>query len=200
MGTTFFLDIGGVLLTNGWDRNARQRAAEVFHLDIDDMNERHHLTFDTYEEGKLSLEDYLNRLVFYEPKPFSREDFKKFMFDQSQPFPQMIDMIKKLKARYHLSVGVISNEGRELTEYRIEKFKLSDFIDLFVSSCFVHLRKPDADIYRMALDIAQASPSESLYIEDRALFVNVATGLGIPSILHTDYESTQKALADLGFS
>ncbi len=200
METTLFLDIGGVLLTNGWDHNARLRAAETFHLDIDDMNERHHLTFDTYEEGKLSLDDYLNRLVFYEPRSFTREDFKNFMYDQSQPYPQMIDLIKRLKGQYNLRVGVISNEGRELTEFRIEKFQLDSFIDFFISSCFVHLRKPDADIYRMAIDIAQATPPQSIYIEDRPLFVNVATGLGIPSILHQNYESTKQALAALGFS
>ncbi len=200
METTLFLDIGGVLLTNGWDHNARLRAAETFHLDIDEMNERHHLTFDTYEEGKLSLDDYLNRLVFYEPRSFTREDFKNFMYDQSQSYPQMIDLIKRLKGQYNLRVGVISNEGRELTEFRIEKFQLDRFIDFFISSCFVHLRKPDADIYRMAIDIAQATLSQSIYIEDRPLFVNVATGLGIPSIQHQNYESTKQALADLGFS
>ena len=85
--TTLFLDIGGVLLTNGWDRNIRIRAAEKFGLDQDEMNERHHLTFDTYEEGKLSLDEYLHRVVFYQDRSFSPEEFKAFMYAQSQPFP-----------------------------------------------------------------------------------------------------------------
>ena len=117
--TTLFLDIGNVLLTNGWDRHMRRRAAEKFHLDYDEMDERHHLTFDTYEEGKLSLEDYLTRLVFYRDRAFTREDFKAFMFAQSQPIPAMIELIKQLKARHRLKIATISNEGMELTIHRI---------------------------------------------------------------------------------
>ena len=133
--------------------------AERFTLDRDEMNERHHLTFDTYEEGKRNLHEYLDRVVFYEKRLFTREDFKDFMYAQSRPFPEMIDLICRLKARYHLKVAVVSNEGRELTEYRIAKFRLADFIDFFIASCFVHFRKPDADIYRIALDIAQVAPT-----------------------------------------
>ncbi len=95
--TTLFLDIGGVLLTNGWDHNIRLHAAEKFGLNDHEMNERHHLTFDTYEAGKLSLDEYLNRIVFYQKRSFSREDFKKFMYDQSKAFPEMIELIRGLK-------------------------------------------------------------------------------------------------------
>ncbi|MEJ2147849.1 MAG: HAD family phosphatase [Chloroflexota bacterium] len=198
--TTLFLDIGGVLLTNGWDHNARRRAAQTFDLDYGEMDERHHLTFDTYEEGKLSLKEYLDRVVFFEDRPFSRDEFKSFMFAQSQPYPEMISLIRTLKARYNLKVAAVSNEGRELTIYRIQKFDLGSFMDFFVSSCFVHYRKPDADIYRIALDIAQVSPEQVAYLEDRTMFVNIAQGLGIQGILHTSYESTQAALAALGLS
>lgn len=195
---TLFLDIGGVLLTNGWDRMARLKAAETFHLDYDEMNERHHLTFDTYEEGKLSLDEYLDRLVFYEARTFTPDEFKDFMFAQSQPFPQMIDLIKQVKNRNGLKVATISNEGYELTMYRIQKFELGSFIDFFISSCFVHYRKPDSDIFRIALDVAQATPAQSLYIEDRPLFVDVACSLGINAIRHTDVESTRALLAENG--
>jgi len=198
--TTLFLDIGGVLLTNGWDHNARRRAAQTFDLDYGEMDERHHLTFDTYEEGKLSLKEYLDRVVFFEDRPFSRDEFKSFMFAQSQPYPEMISLIRTLKARYNLKVAAVSNEGRELTIYRIQKFDLGSFMDFFVSSCFVHYRKPDADIYRIALDIAQVSPEQVAYLEDRTMFVNIAQGLGIQGILHTSHESTQAALAALGLS
>ena len=198
--TTLFLDIGGVLLTNGWDRNIRIRAAEKFGLDQDEMNERHHLTFDTYEEGKLSLDEYLNRVVFYQKRSFSRDEFKVFMYAQSQPFPEMIELMSGLKTQHGLQVAAVSNEGRELTVYRVQQFKLDTFIDFFVSSCFVHYRKPDADMYRIALDIAQVLPQQVVYIDDRPMFVEVAQGLEIRGIIHKGYETTRKALEEMGLS
>lgn len=195
-----FLDIGNVLLTNGWDRRMRQEAAAKFGLDIEEMNERHHLTFDTYEEGKLSLDDYLKRVVFYEDRTFTPEDFKSFMYAQSQPKPEMIDLITRLKARHGFKVATVSNEGRELTIYRIKKFNLKSFVDFFISSCFVHIRKPDADLYRLALDCAQVLPEEAVYIDDRPMFVQVARGLEITGIQHQGYESTRGALANIGLS
>jgi putative hydrolase of the HAD superfamily len=196
--TTLFLDIGGVLLTNGWDRYSRRDAAEKFELDYDELDERHHLTFDTYEEGELSLEEYLNRVVFYQDRAFAMQDFKAFMYAQSQPKQDMIDLMLRLKERYDLKIAAISNEGRELTEYRIKKFHLGAFIDFFISSCFVHFRKPDARLYKLALDCAQVPPRDGLYIDDRAMFVEVARGLGLNGHLHTDYESTRAALAEFG--
>jgi putative hydrolase of the HAD superfamily len=205
MGTSagikaLFLDIGGVLLTNGWDRHMRTKAAEKFGLDYQEMDERHHLTFDTYESGKLSLEEYLNRVVFYQPRSFSQEEFKEFMFSGSQPFPDMIDFVCALKARYGLKLAAVSNEGRELTVHRIQKYQLSRFLDFYISSCFVHFRKPDEDIYRMALDIAQVQPERVIYIDDRNLFVEVAEGLGIRGIHHTSYGATRATLAGLGLA
>jgi putative hydrolase of the HAD superfamily len=195
---TLFLDIGGVLLTNGWDRDARLRACEKFHLDDDEVSERHHMTFDTYEEGKLSLDEYLNRVVFYQQQPFTVQDFKKFMFDQSQPIEGMIILIRGLKRHYGLKTIVVSNEGRELTEYRIKEFKLYEFIDAFISSCFVHFRKPDEDIYCIALDISQVRPEEVAYLDDRKMFVEVAQSLGIQGIHHKGYESTVAMLKGMG--
>jgi len=198
--TTLFLDIGGVLLTNGWDRNARRRAAVKFHLDYDEMNERHHLTFDTYEEGKLSLDEYLERVVFYEERSFSPQTFREFMFAESQPYAEMLGLIRDLKARYRLKVAAVSNEGRELTTYRIQRFELGSFIDFFIASCFVHFRKPDPDIYRVALDIAQVRPDEVVYIEDRGMFVEVARSLGLHGLHHTSYKSTRAALEGFGLT
>ncbi len=197
--TTLFTDIGGVLLTNGWDRDSRAKAVKKFKLDAAETEDRHHLTFDTYEEGKLTLNEYLERVVFYKKRDFSKKDFKDFMFSCSQPFNDMIKMVQELKAKYHLKVAVVSNEGRELNEYRIDTFKLNTFIDFFVSSSFVHFRKPDEDIFRIALDIAQVKPSEVLYLEDRPMFVQVAEGLGIKGICHKDYKTTLKEFKDLGF-
>ena len=196
--TTLFLDIGGVLLTNGWDHNTRIRACEKFGLDHEEVDERHRLTFDTYEIGKLSLDEYLKRVVFYQERSFSPAEFKTFMYAQSQPYPEMIELMRKLKMQHGLQVAAVSNEGRELTGYRIQHFKLGTFIDFFISSCFVHYRKPDADIYRIALDIAQVPPEQVVYIDDRAMFVEVAQGLGIQGIIHSGYASTQKTLETMG--
>jgi putative hydrolase of the HAD superfamily len=195
-----FLDIGGVLLTNGWDHTMRSMAAESFGLNYEEMNERHHLTFDTYEEGKLSLNEYLRRVVFYEPRPFSMEEFRDYMFKQSRAHNEMINLISQIKAIYSLNLGAISNEGRELTEYRIQTFHLDHLIDFFISSCFVHFRKPDVDIYRIALDIAQVNAAHAIYIDDRPMFVDVASDLGIQSIVHTNISETRKALENLGLS
>jgi len=198
--TTLFLDIGGVLLTNGWDHRARKRAAAHFKLELAEMEDRHHLTFDTYEEGKLTLEEYLDRVVFYRKRPFTRAGFRRFMFAQSTPYHEMIALVRKLRAEHGLRIAVVSNEGRELNEYRIRKFKLDGVVDAFVSSCFVHVRKPDADIFRFALDIAQAPAREVVYIENTPTFVQIAEGLGIRSILHTDYKSTCAKLSALGLN
>ncbi|HEY5529640.1 MAG TPA: HAD family hydrolase [Thermoleophilia bacterium] len=196
--TCLFLDIGGVLLTNGWDHQARVRAATNFKLELAEMEDRHRLTFDTYEEGKLTLGEYLSRTVFYEERPFTRAQFRRFMFAQSKPYPEMIELVAQLKVRYGLKIVVVSNEGRELNAYRIRTFKLGEFVDFFVSSCFVHLRKPDADIFRLALDIAQTPAGQVAYVENTPMFVRVSEGLGIRSILHTDYRSTCAHLASLG--
>jgi putative hydrolase of the HAD superfamily len=196
--TCVFLDIGGVLLTNGWDHPARKRAAANFKLELAEMEDRHHLTFDTYEEGKLTLEEYLGRVVFYQERPFTRAQFRRFMFAQSKPYPEMIELIAQLKVRHGLKIAVVSNEGRELNAYRIRKFKLDRFVDAFISSCFVHIRKPDADIFRLALDIAQVPAHQVVYIENTPMFVQIAEGLGIRSILHTGYKSTCTKLASFG--
>ncbi|MBC6111329.1 HAD hydrolase-like protein [Pedobacter fastidiosus] len=196
--TTLFTDIGGVLLTNGWDRQARGEAAVLFNLDSVDLEERHHLTFDTYEVGKLTLDEYLERIVFFTERSFSYDDFKEFMFKKSLPYNDMIALICDLKKKYNLKVAVISNEGRELNQYRINTFKLNEFVDFFVSSSFVHFRKPDADIFKVAIDISQSDVATSLYIDDRMLFVQVAEGLGLQGIHHINYEDTKAQLAAFG--
>ena len=196
--TTLFLDIGGVLLTDGWDHHARKRAATNFKLEWAEMEERHSLNFDIFEEGKLTLEEYLDRVVFHQKRPFTRAQFRRFMFAQSKPYPEMIELVARLKVRHGLKIAVVSNEGRELNAYRIRKFKLDRFVDFFISSCFVHVRKPDADIFRLALDIAQTPARQAAYIENTPMFVQIAEGLGIQSILHTDYRSTCAKLASFG--
>lgn len=197
--TTLFLDIGGVLLTNGWGHRSRNKAIAQFNLDAEEMNERHHLTFDTYEEGKLSLHEYLNRVVFYEPRTFSEEDFISFMYAESTELPGTIAFFKALKKRYQLRIIAVSNEGRELNDYRIKAFKLNELFDGFISSCFVHLRKPDKDIFRMASDISQTAPIHSLYIDDRSMFVEVAQALGMNGLHYKGLEEAKLTLQTWGF-
>jgi putative hydrolase of the HAD superfamily len=196
--TTLLLDVGGVLLTNGWDHNARRRAAKHFKLDRPEMQERHELNFEIQEEDKITFQEYLDRVVFWQKRPFTRAEFRQFMFAQSKPFTEMIEMFRNLKAKYKLKVFVVSNEAREVNAHRIRQFKLDGFVDAFISSCFVHLRKPDADIFRLALDIAQVPARQIVYIENTPLFVQVAEGLGIRSVLHIDYKSTSAKLAAFG--
>jgi len=200
--TALFLDVGGVMLTNGWDRKSRQAAATKFGLNLDELNDRHRMTFDTYESGKLSLDEYLNRSVFYQDRNFTMEEFRKFMYDQSVAYPEMIELVKALKARYGLRIAVVNNEGRELNEHRIRQFRLNEFVDFFISSCFVHFRKPDADIWKIALDIAQVPREEVVYIDDRPMFVQVAQGLGLRAICHSnkDVAKTKGQLAAMGLT
>ena len=162
--TTLFLDIGGVLLSDGWGHASRKLAAKTFGLDHQELENRHNIVFDTYELGKFTIEEYLKLVVFYEKRPFTMAQFKSFMFEQSKPYPEMIELILRLKSKYGLKIGVVSNEARELNTHRINKFKLDKFVDFFISSCFVHLRKPDPEIFRVALDIAQVpAQSDILY-------------------------------------
>jgi putative hydrolase of the HAD superfamily len=197
--STIFTDIGGVLLTNGWDRGSRRKAIDFFKLDTEETEERHHLCFDTLDVGKITLDEYLDRVVFYKKQSFSRKTFRKFMYDQSQPLPGMIELLQRLKKKYGLKVAVVSNEGRELAEYRIKQFKLNQLADFFIVSGFVHFRKPDADIFKIALDVAQVAPQEVVYIEDRPMFVQVADGLGIQGLVHSSLNTTQESLAKMGF-
>ena len=195
-----FLDIGGVLLTNGWDHHARRRAVKHFKLDWAEMEERHGLNFETHEEDKITFDEYLDRVVFYEKRPFTRAEFRRFMFAQSKPYAEMIELVRSLKAKYGLKIIVVSNESRELNAHRISTFKLDEFVDAFISSCYVRLRKPDADIFKLALDIAQTPVRQIVYLENTAMFVQIAEGMGIRGLLHTDYQSTCKKFASLGLS
>ncbi len=198
--TTLFLDIGGVLLTNGWDHAARLSAAQHFKLDFADVEERHHLTYDTYEEGKLSLDEYLQRVVFYQSRPFPPDEFKSFMLSRSQPYPEMLDLVRAIKNQHPIKTIAVSNEGREINSFRIKMYHLDQLIDTFVSSCYVHFRKPDLDIYRIALDVSQSLPEQVAYIDDRPLFIETANSMGIQGILHVDVTTTRAKLTALGLS
>jgi putative hydrolase of the HAD superfamily len=198
--TTLFTDIGGVLLTNGWDRALRTRTAEKFGLDPDEMNERHHLTYDTYEVGKMGLDEYLDRVVFYTARSFTREALKQWILDQARAHDDTMQLVRDLRQAHNLKIAVVSNEGRELAIDRIARFRLSEFTDFYIVSSFVHFRKPDKDIFRLALDVAQVAPENVAYLEDRPMFAEVAQTLGINSIHHINAEKSRAALNSLGLA
>ena len=196
--TTLFVDVGGVLLTNGWDHHERRRVAKHFNLNWAEMDQRHRLVFETHEEGKLSFEDYLEWVVFYEKRPFTRSQFRAFMFAQSKPIPKMLNLVTRLKVQHGLKIVVVSNESREVNAYRIRTFKLDRLVDTFISSCFVGMRKPDIEIFRLALDLTQTAPDRSVFIDNTPMFVQIAERLGMQTVHHVDYESTREKLNSLG--
>ena len=195
-----FLDIGGVLLTNGWGHQSRLRAAKHFGLDFDGFNKRHLAIFDTFESGKMTLEEYLELAVFYQPVNFAMDEFRHFLFNESKPYPEMIELISTIKHHYDLRIIAVNNEPREINEYRIRQYDLDSFIDVFVSSCYVQTRKPDKDIYQLALNLAQVQPHEVVYIDDRLVLIQAARQLGLNAIHHTSIANTRDALSRFGLN
>ena len=192
-----FSDIGGVLLTNGWGHESREAAAKRFGIDYGEMGVLHDFIFNVYEMGKISLDVYLDTVVFNHPRNFSREEFKDFMFAQSVELPGMLSWFIEWKNKNHrLKIISINNEAKELNVHRIKKFKLYNFFDAFVSSCEVGMRKPDPGIFRLALGIAQAQPHECLYFDDRIMLVEAAKKEGIHAYHHKSFESTKKIIEE----
>jgi len=193
-----FSDIGGVLLTNGWGHLSRMAAAKKFNLNYEEMDVLHDFIFNVYEMGKITLDDYLNTVVFTEKRGFTREEFKEFMYAQSELLPDMLQWMIDWKNKHeNIKVISINNEPRELNEYRIKKFELHDFFDAFISSCEVGMRKPDPGIFNLALGIAQAKPEECIYFDDRFMLVEAAKKVGIRAFQHTSFENTKKIMEDL---
>jgi putative hydrolase of the HAD superfamily len=193
-----FWDVGGVLLTNAWDHTQREAAVKRFQLDREEFAERHDLVVSSFERGKISLEEYLDRVVFYRPRTFTREEFKKCMYELSEANPAVLTFARKLAKADKYLMGTINNESRELNQYRIETFGMREIFKVFVSSCYVGLRKPEEAIYRLALDITQQVPEQCCFIDDRALNLEVAKRLGMHTIEMDDVEQLQKDLRKLG--
>lgn len=193
-----FSDIGGVLLSNGWGHESRMAAAKKFNIDYDKMDWLHDFIFNVYEIGKVSIDDYLDTVVFNEQRNFSREEFKEFIFSCSTQLPEMLPWFIDWKKKHeNIKIISINNEARELNQFRINKFKLHDFFDAFVSSCEVGMRKPDPGIFNLALGIAQAKPEECLYFDDRAMLVEAARKAGIHAYHHESFEGTRKIIESL---
>src|SRR6266566_2997351 len=195
---TLFWDIGGVVLTNGWDRGSRKVAAETFHLDWEDFSDRHDLSFPAFDCGQITLEEYLNRTLFYRPRSITREEFTAFMFAQSRALPGSREVLDAVTAAGKYFVGAINNEPRELNQYRIEAFNLRKNFLVFFSSCYVHSRKPEPTIFRVALEVTQRPPEQCLFIDDRPLNLERPGKLGMNTILHQGAEQLRLQLGKYG--
>jgi len=193
-----FWDVGGVLLTNGWDRAQREKALEQFHLDREEFNDRHEMLVSSFERGKISLDEYLDRTIFYRSRPFTRDEFRQFMFALSQPKSDELALAQELSRSRKYLMSTINNESRELNLYRIEKFGLREIFDIFISSCFVGLRKPEKDIYRLALEVTQKAPAQCCFIDDRDLNLESAEKLGMQTIRMQTAEQLRQELRKLG--
>ncbi len=193
-----FLDVGGVLLSNGWGHESRAAAAKEFNLDYEEFNTLHEFIFNVYEIGNLTLEEYLETVIFNQPREFTREDFKSFMFAQSIELPGMLQWIIEWKnSGCGFRIISINNEPKELNDYRIKKFKLHRCFDAFISSCEVGMRKPDPGIFKLAMGVAQAAPEQCYYFDDRPMLVQAAARLGIHAFHHKGFESSKSIIEKL---
>jgi putative hydrolase of the HAD superfamily len=192
--SSIFWDMGGVFLTNGWDTHARALAVQQFGLDADEFAERHHQALEPFETGEITLDEYLDRTVFCRPRRFTREAFRDFMFAQSKVLPECRDLVDRLAQSGRWEMIALNNESREINTYRIETFHLRQDFDLFLSSCYVRMRKPDIGIYRLALDVTQRAPTECVFIDDRPINLEPAAALEMHTI---HYQSATQLSADL---
>ncbi len=193
-----FWDVGGVLLSNAWDRMQRLSALEHFRLDEEEFHSRHEMVVSSFERGKITLDEYLDRTVFYRTRSFTREAFKNFMFSLSQPIPEVLIFARALADSGKYLMGTINNESRELNLHRIEHYGLHQIFRLFVSSCFVGLRKPESGIYRLAVEITHMNPEECAFIDDRGINLECAATLGMQTIEMKTLQLLQADLEKIG--
>jgi putative hydrolase of the HAD superfamily len=197
--STILWDVGGVLLTNGWDHLERAAVLEKFQVDSDSFEQRHELANDPWEKGWITAEEYLQQTVFYEPRPFTPADFLQAMKERSVLLPHTaMRILQELAASEEIELAMLNNEARELNDYRIERFELGRYFDSFFSSCYVGLRKPDAKIFDLALDVLQRDPEEVVFIDDRQENCHAAETLGIHAIRYNDEAQCVHALERLG--
>jgi putative hydrolase of the HAD superfamily len=193
-----FWDVGGVLLTNAWDREQREQTLAEFGLDTSEFQDRHEMLVSSLERGKIGLDEYLDRTIFYRPRPFGREQFRQAVLALSQPHPETLELARKIRASGKYLMATVNNESRDLNLYRIRTFGLQPLFDFFLSSCFLGLRKPEAGIYKLALETTQQAPEECCFIDDRALNVDSAQQLGMHGIVMQGAAQLRQDLRNLG--
>jgi putative hydrolase of the HAD superfamily len=192
-------DVGGVLLTNGWDTQERALAIERFHLDPAGFEARHQAAYPAWERGTITVRDYLDATLFNEPRSFSQDEFFAFMLAQSKLLPDgALGTLKELAASNKCMLGVLNNEARETNEYRFEKFGLRSYLKVALSSCYLGVRKPDKAIYQTALDILGRPPERVLFIDNRMENVAGALNVGMRAIQFQGEQALRKELVSLG--
>ncbi len=196
--THLFFDVGGVLGSNGWDRDQRAAATRQFELEAGVLEEMHSEAVAMLELGRTTLDEYLKTAVFYRPRPFTPEAFKQFMFAQSTPNPDTIELARKLARTGRYRMVTLNNESAELNQHRIDTFGLRDIFAAFFSSCWVGVLKPARRIYEVALAITQARPETSVFIDDRERNLEPARLLGMRTIAFSDAARLEVELAELG--
>lgn len=196
--THVFFDIGGVLGSNGWDREQRAAAVRHFGLDVGELEDRHDEIIAMLEQGRMTLEEYLRCTVFYRPRRFELEEFRAYMLAQSIPYPDTIELARGLARTGRYRLMTINNESAELNQHRLEQFGLRDVFTTFFSSCWVGVLKPARRIYEVALAMSQAKPDGSVFIDDRERNLEPARALGMQTIRFTDALRVRQELADLG--
>jgi len=196
--TTLFFDVGGVILTNGWDSVARRAAIAKFQLDSAEFEQRHELANPAWERGEISLEEYLARTIFYRGRTFSRLDFEDFMYAQSQELTESLEFARGIARSRQYLMAVINNEAAEINAYRIQKFGLRDMFAAFFSSCYVGIRKPDVGIYQMALRVMQRNSEECIFVDDRAENVEGARKAGMNGVHFQNVAQLSAELKNLG--
>lgn len=196
--TAVFWDVGGVILSNGWDRAARSAAAKKFGLDWEEFQDRHELASPAFETGQITLDTYLQRTVFYRKRDFTPDAFTDFIFAQSSEKPESRAVLDGIAKNGSYLLATINNEPRELNEYRIRKFDLRREFDCFFSSCYLGVRKPDEGIYRLALEVTERSPEECVFIDDRELNLECARALKMRTIHFQSAEQLRRDLAANG--
>lgn len=188
---TLFFDVGGVLLTNGWDRYSRRKAAETFGFDASDYDARHDEASEDFETGRLSRDQYLDRTVFHEPRDFTRRDFVAFMEARSEPYPETLAWARSLAADGRYRMATLNDESEELNRYRIDTFGLAEIFGLFFSSCYLGLKKPDPRIFRAALGVVGREPKRCLFLDDRPHNVEAAREAGLYAVEYRGDEGTE---------
>jgi putative hydrolase of the HAD superfamily len=195
---TILFDIGGVLLTDGWGHDSRRAAAVQFGLDWDDFSDRHEKVAHLIETNRLTLEHYLDRVIFYRPRSFSRDEFRAFVFAQSQPKPESLEIARQLAGLKRYFLATLNNEILELNLYRIQHFDLRKYFPVFFSSCFLGLRKPDEVIYRAVMEIVQCAPHQCVFIDDREVNLECPRELGLRTIHFQDAVQLRRELGENG--
>jgi putative hydrolase of the HAD superfamily len=198
--TALFWDVGGVILSNGWDRGSRAAGAKEFGLDWEELQDRHELAFPAFEMGQITLDAYLQRTIFYRKRSFTREEFTDFMFSQSRELPESRAVLSEVAASGKYLQATINNEPLELNERRIHQFNLRREFEAFFTSCYLGMRKPDEGIYKLALKVTQRSPDECLFIDDRELNLECAHQMHMRTIHFQNAAQLRKDLAASGVS